>query len=65
MQANHLFASNCAFIKLGRLKMVEHINHFALKTRLYIKATKATGGFSIINILSELFSGPSALKYPE
>jgi len=40
-QANHLFASICAFIKLERLKMVEHINHFALKTKLYIKATQA------------------------
>ena len=40
-QANHLFASICAFVKLERLKMVEHTNHFALKTKLYIKATQA------------------------
>jgi hypothetical protein len=40
-QANHLFASICAFVKLERLKMVEHTNHFALKTKLFVKATQA------------------------
>lgn len=40
-QANHLFASICAFVKLERLKVVEKTNHFALKARLYIKATQA------------------------
>ena len=40
-QANHLFASICAFIKLERLKLVNNTNHFALKTKLYIKATQA------------------------
>ncbi len=40
-QANHLFASICAFVKLERLKIVEKTNHFALKAKLYIKATQA------------------------
>jgi len=40
-QANHLFASICAFVKLERLKIVENLNHFALKTKLLIKATQA------------------------
>jgi hypothetical protein len=40
-QAKHLFASICAFVKLERLKIVEHTNHFALKAKLYIKATQA------------------------
>ena len=40
-QANHLFASICAFVKLERLKMLEHTNHFALKAKLYLKATQA------------------------
>jgi hypothetical protein len=40
-QANHLFASICAFVKLERLKMVAHTNHFALKTKLYLKAMQA------------------------
>lgn len=40
-QANHLFASICAFIKLERLKISSNMNHFALKAKLYIKATQA------------------------
>lgn len=40
-QENHLFAAICAFIKLERLKLAEKTNHFALKARLYIKATQA------------------------
>jgi len=40
-QANHLFASICAFVKLERLKISNNLNHFALKTKLYIKATQA------------------------
>lgn len=40
-QANHLFASLCAFVKLERIKIVEKQNHFALKAKLYIKATQA------------------------
>jgi len=40
-QANHLFASICAFVKLERLKIPSNLNHFALKAKLYIKATQA------------------------
>lgn len=40
-QANHLFASICAFVKLERLKVVEKTNHFALKAKLYLSATRA------------------------
>lgn len=40
-QASHLFASICALVKLERLKVMENKNHFALKARLYIKATQA------------------------
>lgn len=40
-QANHLFASICAFIKLERLKISNNLNHFALKAKLYLKATQA------------------------
>ena len=41
-QANHLFASLCAYIKLEQLKIVKKINHFALKEKLYIKAIQAS-----------------------
>ena len=40
-QSNHLFASMCAFIKLEMLKMTTHINHFALKSKLYLQALRS------------------------
>lgn len=40
-QANHLFASLCAYIKLEQLKITQNMNHFALKAKLYLKATQA------------------------
>jgi len=40
-QSNHIFASMIAFCKLELLKLKENLNHFALKSRLYLKAIKA------------------------
>lgn len=37
-QTNHFFAALCGFIKLERLKVDSKVNHFALKSKLYIKA---------------------------
>jgi hypothetical protein len=37
-QTNHLFASLCAYIKLEWLRKTTNLNHFALKTKLYIAA---------------------------
>ncbi len=37
-QTNHFFAALCAFIKLERLKGTTQLNHFALKTKLYVNA---------------------------
>lgn len=37
-QSNHLFAALCAYIKLEWLRKTTHLNHFALKTKLYIAA---------------------------
>jgi hypothetical protein len=37
-QSNHLFASLCAYIKLEWLRKATTLNHFALKTKLYITA---------------------------
>lgn len=39
-QTNHIFASLCAFIKLERLKVKTCCNHFALRTRLYVRAVQ-------------------------
>jgi hypothetical protein len=43
-QSNHIFASMIAFCKLELLKFKEQLNHFALKSKLYIKAIKAAFG---------------------
>ena len=40
-QQNHLFASMLAYVKLEKLKFINNMNHFALKTKLYIVAVKA------------------------
>jgi len=40
-QSNHVFASMIAFCKLEILKLKDNLNHFALKSRLYLRAIKA------------------------
>ena len=37
-QRNHFFASLCAYVKLEGLKMKTGINHFALKSKIYVSA---------------------------
>ena len=37
-QTNHFFAALCGYIKLERLKIKTKYNHFALKSKLYLKA---------------------------
>jgi hypothetical protein len=40
-QTNHIFASLCAFIKLEMLKRKSKLNHFALKSHLYLHAVQS------------------------
>lgn len=40
-QANHLFAALCGYIKLELLKGTTKLNHFALKSRLYLPALQS------------------------
>jgi hypothetical protein len=40
-QANHLFASICAFIKLERISIPIARNHFSIKDQIYIRGLKA------------------------
>jgi hypothetical protein len=40
-QRNHLFASLCAYIKLESLKIQTKLNHFALKSKLYLSALRS------------------------
>ena len=37
-QTNHLFASLCGYVKLELLKVCHHLNHFALKSSIYLRA---------------------------
>lgn len=37
-QTNHFFAALCGYVKLERLKIKTKKNHFALKSKLYLKA---------------------------
>ncbi len=37
-QTNHLFASLCGYVKLELLKLCHHLNHFALKSTIYLRA---------------------------
>lgn len=39
-QMNHIFAAFIAFVKLERLKVKNRLNHFALKSKIYITALK-------------------------
>src|SRR5215210_1287151 len=40
-QQNHFFASVCAYVKLERLKLKQGVNHFALKSKIYLAALKS------------------------
>jgi len=40
-QTNHFFASLCGYIKLELMRVSTNINHFALKSKLYLNALRA------------------------
>ena len=40
-QSNHFFACIYAFVKLERIKIATKTNHFALRSRIYLKAIQA------------------------
>jgi hypothetical protein len=40
-QANHFFAALCGYVKLELLKRTTKLNHFALKSKLYLQAIQA------------------------
>jgi len=48
-QSNHLFASILAYVKLEKLKFVNQLNHFAMKSKIYLAANKAA--FKELNAL--------------
>ena len=40
-QSNHCFAAIYAFVKLERMKLATKMNHFAMRSRMYLKAVQA------------------------
>lgn len=48
-QSNHLFASILAYVKMEKLKFIQRLNHFAIKSKIYLAATKAA--FNELNAL--------------
>lgn len=51
-QTNHFFAAICGYIKLERLKIKTKLNHFALKSKLYLKALMSA--FQTLRQLNQL-----------
>ena len=49
-QTKHFFAALCGFIKLERLKGKTKLNHFALKSKLYLNALHSA--FSTLRALT-------------
>jgi len=54
-QTNHFFAALCGFVKLERLKMKTKLNHFALKSKLYVNALRSA--FATLQTLSPALGG--------
>jgi len=54
-QNNHVFASIMAYIKLEKLKFTQQMNHFAMKSKIYLAALKAA--FKELEHLKEIPSG--------
>jgi DDE superfamily endonuclease len=51
-QSNHFFAALCGYIKLEMLKVSTKTNHFALKSKLYMKALRTA--FDALNDLQPI-----------
>ena len=51
-QSNHIFASMCAYIELELLKVSTQTNHFALKSKLYMRALRTA--FDTLNQLQTI-----------
>jgi hypothetical protein len=54
-QTNHFFAALCGFLKLERLKRKTKLNHFALKSKLYLNALQMA--FSTLRTLTSPVRG--------
>jgi hypothetical protein len=50
-QSNHIFCSMLAYVKLEKLRLASNMNHFALKSQLYLNALKTC--FNAITAIKE------------
>ena len=41
IQSNHIFASIMAYVKLEKLKFSSKLNHFTMKSKIYLAVNKA------------------------
>lgn len=57
-QLNHLFGSILGYVKFERLKFAHKLNHFALKSKLYLSAVKAA--FKELSILRMAEAKPAS-----
>lgn len=57
-QSNHVFSSIYAFFKLEKMKIAQKMNHFALRSRLCVKAVQAA--FEELQSLKLLGDGPTS-----
>jgi hypothetical protein len=51
-QSNHVFAALFAYVKLEMIKLAKGINHFALKTKIYMASLK-TGISTMADMMDE------------
>lgn len=62
-QSNPLFASLCAYLKLERLKVTTKSNHFALKSKLYLRALRTAAVAEAIDTTTPTARSPSVVGY--
>ena len=57
-QSNHIFASIVSYVKLEKLRLATNLNHFALKTKIYLASMKTA-----MNAFKELWENTKNLGF--
>lgn len=53
-QSNHIFASMFAYVKLEKIRLSKSLNHFAIKSKIYLAAIKSA--YKELNILQDRYA---------
>lgn len=53
-QSNHIFASMFAYVKLEKIRLSKSLNHFAIKSKIYLAAIKSA--YQELNILQDKYA---------